>query len=77
MSVNVVKNGSNAVGNPKFKCTNCGFTGVIKSLRKSDEVKEQLIKASQERVSSPGLARMFNISHVTALKWIKKSSGTA
>lgn len=54
----MVKNGSNSVGNPKFKCKDCGFIGVIKTLRKSDEVKEQLIKASQERVSSRGLGPM-------------------
>ena len=76
-SADVVKNGSNASGNPKFKCNDCGFTGVIKSLRKSDEVKEQLIKAAQERVSSRGLGRMFGVSGNTALRWIKKSSGTA
>ena len=72
-SMNVVKNGSNSVGNPKFKCKDCGFVGVIKTLRKSDEVKEQLIKAAQERVSSRGLGRMFGVSHETALRWIKKS----
>ena len=71
--MNVVKNGSNSVGNPKFKCKDCGFVGVIKTLRKSDEVKEQLIKAAQERVSSRGLGRMFGVSHKTALRWIKKS----
>ena len=28
-STNLVKNGSNGVGNPKSKCKDCGFSGVI------------------------------------------------
>jgi transposase-like protein len=72
-STNLVKNGSNGVGNPKYKCKDCGFGGVINSRRKSEEVKENLLKASQERSSSRGLARIFGVSHQTALNWIKKS----
>lgn len=75
-SVNIVKNGSNGVGNPKYKCKECGFGGVFQSRRKSEEIKEQLIRASKERSSSRGLGRIFGISHQTALNWIKKSAGT-
>jgi len=67
-STNIVKNGS---GNPKYKCKDCG---VFKSLRKSEEEKEMLIRASQERCSSRGLGRIFGISHQTALNWIKKKA---
>jgi transposase-like protein len=70
---NLVKNGLNSCQNPKYKCKDCGFSGVIVSKRKSDAEKELLIKASQERSSSRGLGRIFNVSHQTALNWIKKS----
>jgi len=68
----IVKNGYNGVGNPKYKCKSCGFGGVFQSKRPSEEFKETVIRAAQERSSSRGLARTFGISHVTALRWIKK-----
>jgi transposase-like protein len=71
-SEHLVKNGSNAVGNAKYKCKGCGFSGVIESKRYDDELKEQVVKASLERSSSRGLAQIYGISHQTALRWIKK-----
>jgi transposase-like protein len=71
-SEKLVKNGNNAVGNAKYKCNSCGFSGVIESKRYDDELKEQVVKASLERSSSRGLARTYGISHQTALRWIKK-----
>ncbi|MBX2892231.1 MAG: tetratricopeptide repeat protein [Saprospiraceae bacterium] len=71
-SEHIVKNGSNASGNPKYKCKACGFGGVFQTLRKSEEFKEMVVRAAQERSSSRGLARTFGISHQTALRWIKK-----
>lgn len=71
-SSNIVKNGSNGAGTPKYKCKDCGFGGVFESVRKSEEFKEMVVRAAQERSSSRGLARTFGISHVTALRWIKK-----
>lgn len=72
----LVKNGSNGVGNPRFKCKSCGFSGVIKSRRESEAFKETVILAAQERSSSRGLSRTFKISHQTALNWIKKKPKT-
>ena len=68
----IVKNGSNGVGNPKYKCKSCGFGGVFESRRPSQETKELLLKAAEERSSARGLARIFGVSHQTALNWIKK-----
>lgn len=34
-SVDIVKNVSNGLGNPKYKRKSCGFGGVFKSKRKS------------------------------------------
>lgn len=72
-STNLIKNGYNSSKNPKYKCKDCGFGGVLSSKRKSEVEKEQLIKAAQERSSSRGLGRIFGVSHQTALNWIKKS----
>lgn len=71
-SPNIKKNGSNAVGNPKYKCKDCGFGGVFQTRRKSEEFRETVVRASLERSSSRGLERTFGISHQTALNWIKK-----
>ena len=73
----IVKNGSNGVGNPKYKCKACGFGGVFKSRQPSEETKELLLKAAEERSSARGLARTFGVSHQTALNWIKKSRGAS
>jgi insertion element IS1 protein InsB len=71
-SEHIVKNGTNGSGNPKYKCKACGFGGVFQTVRKSEEFKELVVRASLERSSSRGLARAFGISHQTALTWIKK-----
>lgn len=71
-SEHIVKNGSNACGNPKYKCKACGFGGVFQTVRASEDYKETVVRAAQERSSSRGLARTFGISHQTALNWIKK-----
>jgi insertion element IS1 protein InsB len=68
----LVKNGTNSVGNPKYKCKACGFSAVTQTRRKDESFKETVVKASLERSSSRGLARSFGISHQTALNWIKK-----
>jgi transposase-like protein len=71
-SVQLVRNGSNGVGNPKYKCKACGFSGVFESRRPTEPFKEMVVRAAQERSSSRGLARTFGISHQAALNWIKK-----
>jgi len=71
-SENIKKNGYNAVKNPKYKCKDCGFGGVFQSKRPSEETKEQIIKASQERSSARGLARIYGLTHPTILRYIKK-----
>lgn len=72
-STNLVRNGSNGVGNPKTKCNDCGFSGVIKTKRADEATKEKVAKAYQERSSLRGVGRIFGISHQTVLTWTKKS----
>ena len=71
-SKQLVRNGANAVGNPRYKCKECGFSGVIKSKQYDETTKELVLRAAQERSSSRGLQRIFGMSHQTALNWIKK-----
>lgn len=75
-SQNIVKNGSNNVGNPKYKCKDCGFGGVFETKRKSEDFKEMVIRAAQDRNSARGSARVFEISHQTVLRWVKKKAQT-
>ena len=75
-SAGLVRNGSNAVGNPRYKCNSCGFSGVIKTRRYGETAQDLVLRAAQEWSSSRGLSRVFAISHQTALNWIKKSKST-
>ena len=72
-SKELIKNGTNGSGNAKYRCKTCTHNGVIQNKHYSEDFKEQVVRASQERCSSRGLARIFGISHQTALRWIKKS----
>lgn len=72
-STALVNNGRNGVGNPRYKCKDCQFSGVIKSRRADESTKELVVKASQERSSLRGLSRTFGIGRQTASNWIKKS----
>ena len=72
-SQELIKNGCNSVGNPRFKCKSCGTSRVIKSRRADEATKELVVRAGQERSSLRGLARTFGIGRQTAANWIKKS----
>lgn len=75
-SSKLVRNGSNGVGNPKSKCKDCGFSGVIKTKRVDEFTKSKIAKAYQERSSLRGVGRIFNVSHQSILNWTKKSDGS-
>jgi transposase-like protein len=40
--------------------------------RHSDETREQVLKAAQERVSLRGIERIFNVCRQTVAKWIRE-----
>jgi len=72
-SENLVRNGSNSSSNPKSKCKDCGFGGVITFQKGVDHTtQEQIAKAYQERSSLRGVARVFGVSHQSVLNWTKK-----
>ncbi|RMG87913.1 MAG: IS1 family transposase [Bacteroidetes bacterium] len=71
-SINLIKNGTNGAGNPKYKCKDCGYGGAIKPKRLSEEEKEKAVKQYQEKSSSRGVSRTFGVSYQSVLRWAKK-----
>ena len=71
-STNLVKNGTNGSGNPKYKCKDCGYGGAIKPKRLTEEQKDQVVKAYTERSSARGVGRIFDVSYMSVLRWSKK-----
>lgn len=63
-SVAIVKNGSNGVGTPKFKCKTClrQFVECPKNKRISIEQKRLIDKLLLERLPLAGVARVVEVS---------------
>ncbi len=71
-STDLVRNGSNGAGNPKYKCKDCNYGGAIKPKHLSDPEKAKAVKQYQERSSSRGAGRTFGVSCQSVLRWAKK-----
>ena len=72
-SSNIVKNGHNKSGSPQYKCKSCGTCRVLKPNNKHAELdKEAVGRAYEERPSYRAIGRIFNVSHVTIFKLLKK-----
>jgi len=73
-SEQLVKNGKAPNGKQKYQCKDCG-----KASREnpdygySEERKDEIIKAYQERSSMRGVSRTFGVSRTTLSTWLKKS----
>jgi transposase-like protein len=63
-SIDIVKNGSNAVGTPKFLCKSCARQLVEspKQQRLSDEPKGLIYTLLLERIPLAGIARVTGVS---------------
>jgi len=70
----IVKNGFTPNGKQKYKCKDCGKASRENPVPKgySEEEKETILKAYQERSSLRGLVRTFGVSRTTVSNWIKK-----
>jgi insertion element IS1 protein InsB len=69
----IVKNGKTRFGNQKYKCKDCVKTKVLKyKLKYSEEEKETILRAYQERSSIRGVCRTFGIAKQTLSNWLKK-----
>jgi len=72
-SQNIVKNGHNASGSQQYWCKDCGKRGVLEPRRGyTEEQKEQILAAYNERSSMRGIKRTFGVSRPTLASWIKK-----
>ena len=72
-SQNIVKNGHNASGSQQYWCKDCGKRGVLEPKRGyTDEQKEQILAAYNERSSMRGIQRTFGVSRPTLASWLKK-----
>ena len=73
-SINIVKNGTYNK-KQKYKCNDCKSFGTLNPMPKySEEQKEIIIKAYQERSSIRGIKRTFGVSIPTLLSWLKKTT---
>jgi transposase-like protein len=76
-SANLVRNGKNGVGNPRYKCKDCSYCGVLESRLVSKSLKERAIAMAQQRSSLRGIARVLGCSAGSVSNWIKKKPSTA
>ena len=71
-SSDIIKNGTDYKGSQKYHCHHCGGYGTLDAkTRYSQEEKERVLKAYQERVSMRGICRIFGVVPKTLLRWIK------
>jgi len=75
-SEDVVKNGLSPNGKQKYLCHECGRQSREDPSPNgySEECKEEILRAYQERSSLRGLKRTFGVSPTTVIGWLKKSS---
>lgn len=74
-SEQIKKNGFAPNGKQKYRCKDCGKASRETPAAKgySEEKKEEILGAYQERSSLRGLTRTFGVSRTTVTKWLKKS----
>ena len=72
-STNIVKNGHNKCGNQQYYCKACGARRVLEPKQKyKQEDKETILQTYKERASLRGLERIFDISRITVLAWLRE-----
>lgn len=73
-STDIIRNGSNKCGNAQYHCKTCGTYRVLQPSQRIYKVaqKEMVLRAYKERASLRGLARIFEVSRMTVLGWLKE-----
>lgn len=73
-SEDIVKNGHNACGNQQYHCKDCGAYLVLDPEPKgySEEEKDRIIRAYQERGSMRAMQRIFGVDRKTLSGWLQK-----
>ena len=75
--VDVIRHGRTQTGYQRYLCKHCG--GISSDAPKrghTEEFKEQVLAAYQERASMRGIARTFQISRNTLNRWLKEKGGS-
>jgi transposase-like protein len=70
----IVRNGATADGRPRDLCRDCGrrSTADPRPNGYTEEQRELILRAYQERSSLRGLTRTFGVSRNTVTSWLKK-----
>jgi transposase-like protein len=78
-SPELIKYGTAPNGKQKYRCRTCGRQSRDNpgSTAYSEERKEEILNAYQERSSLRGLERTFGVSRSTVIGWLKKSRAAA
>ena len=72
-SSNLVRNGKNRAGTPRYKCKDCGVTRVLASRLPSRQLDLAMLERTYlERNSLRATARIFGVSHFTVYQQLKK-----
>ena len=74
-SQNRVKNGTTASGKQKIYGLDCKAYRLLDSSPYTEEKKEEILKAYQERASLTGWQRIYGVAPQTVINWIKKTIG--
>ena len=77
-SESIVKNGKSAQGKQRYLCRDCRKTSTENpDFGYSEERKEEILSAYQERPSMRGISRIYGISRQTLSAWLKKSQNAS
>ncbi len=73
-SANIVRNGLTTNGKQRFLCHDCRRRSRVNPQPNgyTDEEREEILRAYEERSSLRGLSRTFGVSRNTVSSWLKK-----
>jgi len=73
-----VKSGINPSGTQRNLCRLCGcrYTHNPKTREKPEEIKVLALRAYYSGVSGRGVGKIFGMSHINVMNWIKKNGGS-
>jgi len=73
-SENILKNGKTPYGQQKYYCKDCKAHKILEPKQKyTEEKREEIIRAYQERGSMRGIQRIYGTCRDTLSDWLKKN----
>ncbi len=76
-SSDIIKNGTDKNGKQKFRCPTCDAWGTLEpSVPYTEERKEEILRAYQERPSMRGINRIFGVARQTLARWLKDKAAS-